>query len=507
MQIIRAGVRVARIVQLHAAEKRNAQVRVRVNGISLDGHAPHGVIVNAHAVAAVVGNDVARARARAADQVHAGGGADAAVGISQRQPAGGDPDAVAGHLVVAGVAKIGDQLHAVISVRTNHVALARREAADQIARQVADEHAVVLVRQRRRAGDIRADQISLHDVAVRQRRGRAGIRIRRFPAAAADVHAVAQIAADEIPLSAARAADEVGRAIRNVHAVKRVRNRRRAGRVHANVISENAVGRTANQPRAAAVIKCFAVARNQIALERVRAADDRARRVGHINAVVRVAQIRRARRVHADVISADEIVRRSGEPDAVIVRGNQVARRQRAAADHVVAASRDAGKIRRVAELHACALAARARHAVARHAEIAALHAAVRAVGDLDRVAGRVAVAAKTVHRQRADDAVARGDDEPVHKTARALPRDLDHRRVAVARLRRAVNRHRLRDHRQRVRRRDARAATGDAKRDDVRARSGVGIQHRLAQRTRAAVVGAGHGERRRARRETHCAR
>ena len=64
-----------------------------------------------------------------------------------------------------------------------------------------------------------------------------------------------EVAADEIALAEARATDEVAAAILDVDAVLAVRNGVRAGRVHADKISEHGIGVAEINPDAIAGVK------------------------------------------------------------------------------------------------------------------------------------------------------------------------------------------------------------------------------------------------------------
>ena len=96
-----------------------------------------------------------------------------------------------------------------------------------------------------------------------------------------------------------------------------------------------------------------------------------------------------------------------------------------------------------------------------------------------------------TVDRQSAHRAAARPDEQAVRARGQTGAIDLNQRCSGVARLRRAVNDHRIRNRWQRRRGRDReRAGPGYIERNRIHSRVPVGIQDRLPQGAGAAVSG-----------------
>ena len=518
-----------RVGQAHAVETV-AQTRetepARADEISREDVVARARADEGHAAVGVSGNHVARQRCDAADEMAGRLDAHAAVAVAAAQHSGPvRADPVARH----GVARAAGEEHAVLRIAGNHVARARRRTADDIARAARHVHAAEPVAQHVRACHVEAETVSRHhvrhrvrvdnhpavaiagdevareqvgsadDIVMAERESHAGV-------AVAEIRAAGDIGADEISLDAVvvklvrgggeeinaalaiggndiaragrRAADEIVSGAKNRHPVRAVAASGRAAAGRANEISGHPVVAGSG---VAQIHPALAVAGNDIARARLRAADDVAGRANE-HTVVGVAKTDRAVHVGADEISQDHIARRAeaADPQAGLVAGKEVAIHRISAADAVVSPvqNRDAGH--RVHEL---------RGAAGRGADEAARDHVVLPALDLH------AAAVETINEKRAHRGVAGEEVEAGHRAC-AGANESDEGQARVARLGGAVDRHGISNIRQPSQRRDGEGRSArKIESDEVRAGRGIRIQHRLAQGARAAVTRAGHGK------------
>ena len=307
MQVVRACVSIAAVVGCSVCAEGDPSITRWVIRVAVSEHrvAADGVaraVIDEHAVApivltrrAAVSDHVARARRRAADQIVVADDPNAVRVIAEHSRA---VRTNAYEVALDRVAFRAEEDPDACAVSGDDVARGRRRAADDVlpTRAGGNGHAAPNITERQRAGDVSADEVALDDIAAGWR------------TIAQHANAVIEIAGDEVTRARRCAADEVVLTVVNLKAYGAVGDRRRARRVRADVIALNDV---AGARRTAAVFDQDAVvdvAGDDVARGGVGAADLVAVSALKIDARA-VAVGCRARCVRADEVAFDVSIR------------------------------------------------------------------------------------------------------------------------------------------------------------------------------------------------------